>query len=100
RALDPGTVWLSYSVTDAAAFLFVVTPEEGVHVFRLAAGQDEIERQVAVFRSLILRGRESPVLEPALLAQGRRLWEILIAPAAPWIGRARRVLVSPDGPLH
>lgn len=100
RALDPGTVWLSYCVNSDAAFLFVVTPEVGIRVFRLAADQDEVEQQVAVFRSLILRGRESPTLEPALLAQGRRLWELLIAPAAPFLQDADRVLVSPDGPLH
>lgn len=100
RALDPGTVWLSYGVNDEATFLFVVTRDEGVQVFRRPIDEIEIEQQVSVFRSLMLRGRESPALEPALLAQGRQLWELLIAPAAPWISRAQRVLISPDGPLQ
>ncbi len=100
RALDPGTVWLSYCVTEEDTFLFVVTPDQEVQVFRRPAGEEEIERQVSIFRSLILRGTESPEVEPALLAQGRRLWDLLIAPAVPWIGRSRRVLISPDGPLQ
>ena len=100
RALDPGTVWLSYCVTEEATFLFVVTPDQEIHVVRRPAGEHEVEQQVSVFRSLILRGRENPAFEPALLTQGRQLWDLLIAPAAPWIDRAQRVLISPDGALH
>lgn len=100
RTLDPGTVWLSYCVTGEATLLFVVTPDEGVRVFRRPANVQEIERLVSAFRGLILRGREHPALEPALLAQGRQLWDLLISPVAHWIGRAQRVLISPDGPLH
>jgi CHAT domain-containing protein len=39
-------------------------------------------------------------LEEALLVQGQKLYELLIAPAAPWIEGADRLLISPDGPLH
>jgi CHAT domain-containing protein/Tfp pilus assembly protein PilF len=103
RALDPGTVWLSYLATDSETLLFVVSPTD-VQVLELPATAKDLEREVAVFRSLILRGRDGrdrgTAIEPALLAQGRRLYEILIAPAAPWIAPAARVLISPDGPLH
>ncbi|MBW8874135.1 MAG: CHAT domain-containing protein [Acidobacteria bacterium] len=104
-ALDPGTVWLSYFVTPEETFLFVVTPAasgeaDGLRVFRLAAGEKALAEETAVFRGLILRGRGQTKVEEALLVQGRRLYDLLIAPAAPWIGRADRILISPDGPLH
>ncbi|HEX3552564.1 MAG TPA: CHAT domain-containing protein [Thermoanaerobaculia bacterium] len=104
-ALDPGTLWLSYFVAPEETFLFVVTPAasgetEGLRVFRLAAGEKALMEDTAVFRGLILRGHDAPEVEPALLVQGRKLFNLLIAPAAPWIDRAERILISPDGPLH
>ena len=104
-ALDPGTVWLSYFVTPEETFLFLVTPAasgeaEGLRVFRLAAGGETLAGETAAFRGLILRGRDDATVEPALLVQGRKLYNLLIAPAAPWIDRAERILISPDGPLH
>jgi CHAT domain-containing protein/Tfp pilus assembly protein PilF len=104
-ALDPGTVWLSYFVDVNQTVLFVVTPAangdpEGLRVFRLAAGETALADEAAVFRGLILRGRDEKKVEPALLVEGRKLYNLLIAPAAPWIDRAGRILISPDGPLH
>jgi CHAT domain-containing protein len=55
---------------------------------------------VGIFRSLLLRGAGAPTVEGALWAQSRRLYDLLVAPAAPWIGAAERVLISPDGALH
>ncbi|HYX24744.1 MAG TPA: CHAT domain-containing protein [Thermoanaerobaculia bacterium] len=104
-ALDPGTVWLSYFVARDETFLFVVTPAasgeaEGLRVFRIALGEEALAAETAVLRGLILRGRDQQQVEPALLVQGRKLYDLLLAPAAPWIGRAERLLISPDGPLH
>ncbi|MEA2599289.1 MAG: hypothetical protein QOF89_281 [Acidobacteriota bacterium] len=105
RALDPGTAWLSYSVGEEATFLFVVTPEagsdpEGLQVLRLPIGRRELATEAAVFRGLILRGKGQTTVEEALLVQGQKLYDLLIAPAAPWIEGADRLLISPDGPLH
>jgi len=104
RALDPGTVLLSYCVTEEETFLFVVTPEgagaEPLRAVRIPAGRKQIVDEVAVFRSLLLRGRDAPAVEEALLAQGRKLYQLLVAPAAPAVEAAERVLISPDGPLH
>ncbi|HVR99781.1 MAG TPA: CHAT domain-containing tetratricopeptide repeat protein, partial [Thermoanaerobaculia bacterium] len=107
QALDPGTLWLSYGVTPEKTLLFVVTPEgdgrlgeEGVEVFVLPLGRRKLASEVEVFRSLILRGREEPRLDPALLAAGRRLFDLLMAPAAAALEGADRLLISPDGPLH
>jgi CHAT domain-containing protein/Tfp pilus assembly protein PilF len=104
-ALDPGTVWLSYFVDVNQTVLFVVTAaangDPGVlRIFRLAAGETALADEAAVFRGLILRGRDEKKIEPALLVEGRKLYNLLIAPAAPWIGPADRILISPDGPLH
>jgi CHAT domain-containing protein/tetratricopeptide (TPR) repeat protein len=103
RALDPGTVWLSYFLAEDAAHLFVVTPEgsgEGLRVLPLSIGRRELEAEAAVFRGLILRGKGQTAVERSLLVQGRKLYDLLIAPAAPWIEGAERILISPDGPLH
>jgi len=105
RTLDPGTVWLSYFVTKDASYLFVVVPEgsgegPGIQVLPLSANRRQLEEETAVFRGLMLRGKGGPALEKSLLIQGRKLYGLLIAPAAPWIGGARRILISPDGPLH
>lgn len=105
RALDPGTVWLSYFVGEKATFLFVVTPEaegdsEGLQILRLPIGRRELAAEAAVFRGLILRGKGHTTVEEALLVQGQKLYDLLIAPAAPWIEGADRILISPDGPLH
>jgi CHAT domain-containing protein/Tfp pilus assembly protein PilF len=104
RTLDPGTAWISYCVTEADSYLLVVpaakTGEEAIRVFTLPAGRSRLEEEVAAFRGLILRGRKDPRLEPALLAQGRKLYGLLLAPAEPWIAGADRVLISPDGALH
>jgi CHAT domain-containing protein/tetratricopeptide (TPR) repeat protein len=102
--LDPGTVWLSYSVDDEKTFLFVVSAASFT-VHTLPIGRQALGEEVAVFRSLILRGREEarpagPAPEPVLLAAGSRLYDLLVAPAAADIARAGRVLLSPDGPLH
>jgi CHAT domain-containing protein/Tfp pilus assembly protein PilF len=104
-ALDPGTVWLSYFVDANRTVLFVVTPAangepEGLKIFRLAAGETALADEAAVFRGLILRGKDAKQVEPALLVEGRKLYDLLIAPAAPWIEHADRILISPDGALH
>lgn len=100
RTLDPGTVWLSYCVTKDDTYLFVLSKAGELRVFTLPAGRKVLEGEVAVFRSLLLRGKDGRETEEALLAQGRKLYGVLVAPAAPLLDRAERVLISPDGPLH
>lgn len=104
-ALDPGTVLLSYFVDASRTVLFVVTPaangeRAGLKVLRLPVGPTALADEAATYRGLILRGKDDPKIEPALLVEGRKLYDLLIAPAAPWIEHADRILISPDGPLH
>ncbi len=99
--LDPGTAWLSFSLAAEEGLLFVVRPESPeVGLFRLAIGRDRAAQEVAVFRGLILDGRRDAGATAAVLAQAARLYDLLLAPAEAAFGPARRLLVSPDGPLH
>lgn len=104
RHLDPGTLLLSYAVGIEETVLFAVAADPalpgGLQAVTLPIGHEALATEVELFRSLILRGREQPVPEAALLAQGRKLYDLLLAPAEPWIGRSRRLLLSADGPLH
>lgn len=110
RALDPGTVWLSYCVTAEKTFLFVVQAEgdtpvgpaadDGLQVFTLPVGSEALAAEAAVFRSLLLRGRVHPEPDPALHDEERKLYDLLIAPAAATVAGSRRLLISADGPLQ
>lgn len=105
-ALEPGTLFLSYSVAEQECWLFVVypakdpeAPAEGLLALSLATDPARLAQEVALLRSLILRGQETPELEPALIVQAQRLYRLLLAPAASALARADRLLISPDGPL-
>lgn len=107
RRLAVGTVWLSYSVLDDESFVFITrsAAEEpdryrAVRVARLGVGRAELAARVAMFRGLILAGREAPTEVAAVQAMGRELYALLVAPAAPELATAKEVTVSADGPLH
>lgn len=94
-SLDPGTVLLEYAVGEEATWLFVI--HSGLSVYRIPAGAKALREEVEGFRRLV----EHPGSDRAeIQARGRRLYELLVRPAEGQISRARRVLVSPDGPLH
>ena len=108
RALDPGTVLLSYSVGEHRTILFVVQPPQrlvasapGVSVFTIPVGADALREQVKAFRNLIQRqsgSGENAIA--ALRTQGRTLFETLVKPAEQLIAGASRVVISPDDVLH
>jgi CHAT domain-containing protein len=100
-ALGDGSVLLAYSVDEEATLLFVVEGRNprGPAVHRIPAGAVELRSRVEVFRSLIERGAEGGTPEPALLAQGRWLFERLLAPAEGALAAAERAVIVPDGPL-
>jgi CHAT domain-containing protein/tetratricopeptide (TPR) repeat protein len=100
RALPAGTLLLSYSVGREATLLFAAGADPGgpdLVVERLPWGEEELERRVDVFRALIERGGTE--VEPALLAQGRRLFDLLLAPVEESVAASDRIVVIPDGPL-
>jgi len=104
RALDPGTVLLSYCVEPRRTFLFVVTPRgepgRGLAVFTLPVGEAALRARVVSLRGLIEASAESPDNAADLVQQAAALHGLLVGPAAAEIATARRILVCPDGPLH
>jgi CHAT domain-containing protein/Tfp pilus assembly protein PilF len=100
-ALDPGTVLLEYVVQPRRSWLLVVQPADapgpGLSVFRIAAGEGSLRREVENLRHLLRRPGSN---RAALQASARRLYERLVRPAEGRIAQARRILVSPDGPLR
>jgi CHAT domain-containing protein len=101
EAPDPGTVMLSYSSGTEEAQLFIVTRGREIQVKRLEVGREVLEKDVYRFRQLIDQTRASS----GLGAEGldwfsRRLYDLLVKPAEPWIAAGDRIVVVPDGPLH
>ena len=100
-ALDPGTVLLEYAVGPEKTWLFVIqsagSAGPGLSVLRIAAGEKALREEVESFRDLLRRPGSS---RAAFQARARRLYDLLVSPAERRITGARRILVSPDGPLH
>jgi CHAT domain-containing protein/Tfp pilus assembly protein PilF len=103
-ALDPGTVLLSYSVGRKRTQLFIVTPAGPLAVRTLPVGEEALRRDVERFRALVVTAEPGTAVGrqrlAALSALGRRLYAALLAPAERQIGRAERLLLVADGPLH
>ena len=100
-ALDPGTVLLEYAVGPEQTWLFVVqsaeAPGPGLAVFRIAVGEKILRKEVETFRSLLRRPDSD---RARFRTRARHLYRLLVGPAEKRIQGARRILVSPDGPLH
>lgn len=98
--LDPGTVLLTYAVGPDRTHLFVLggTGNEALAVYTLDVKADVLRGRVAAFREHI--GRPYAADAAAARAEGRALFDLLIAPAEDRIAGAKRIAVCPDGPLH
>ena len=95
-ALAADVALIEYALGKRGSYLFVVTKER-FRVHRLPPAQeigDEVER----FR----RALASPErrLLGQLLSSARRLYDLLIAPAADALGEAPKLIVVADGALH
>jgi len=101
--LDPGTVLLAYSVGAERTVLFAVessqAPGPGLATFSLPIGERALREKVETLRRGVQRAA-SGSLAGAALAELPELYDLLIRPAEAQIGRSRRLLLSPDGPLH
>ena len=101
EALDPGTVMLSYSTGKEQAHLFIVTRGRELRVETLKVGRQALEKDVDRFRQLIDQTRTGSSLGVEGLSWfSRRLYDLLVEPAEPWIAAANRIVIVPDGPLH
>src|SRR6185436_18564382 len=68
-------------------------------VLPIAAGERRLRAEVQRFRAAI-ESRRGPALRRGLDQQSWYLGRLLLGPAAERLGRARRLLVVPDGVLH
>lgn len=101
-ALDPGTRLIVFSVGLEETLVGVVgdpSTDSGIAFHRVEVSRDELRQRVEIFRALIERGRTRPQIEAALIAQGRELFDLLLAPIAAELETARRLLIVPDVPL-
>lgn len=97
RVLDGGTLLLSYVVGPDRSWLLVLGPgKEGLAAVPIDAGRGTLALRVRELTDSLAR----PGVLTAWRIGASRLAELLLAPAAARIGRADRLLVLPDGPLH
>jgi CHAT domain-containing protein/Tfp pilus assembly protein PilF len=99
-ALEPGTALLAYSLGGETSHLFVLTRSRGLSELELPVGREELRREVEGFRALVQDVRPGSPRRRALAAGGRRLYELLLAPAEEIVAPEARLLIVPEGPLH
>ncbi len=93
-----GTALIEYAVLPEMTYLFTVTTEgQGgspvVRLHRLPVGREALRREVEAFRGK-LAARDLEFRGPA-----RRLYDLLLAPAASELRGRRTLCIVPDGPL-
>jgi CHAT domain-containing protein/tetratricopeptide (TPR) repeat protein len=101
RTLDPGTALLAYAVGPKRSYLFVVRPSteggRGPEVHRLPVGKAALEKEIETYRRLATDPQSDLT---KLNARAKGLYDLLLKPAEKSLDRARRILISADGPLH
>jgi CHAT domain-containing protein len=95
-ATESGAVLLSYWLTPDRSWLWVIS-SRGVQLLPLPPA-GEIETLVRQHQAGVADAMAD--LLGASHTAGDRLYQMLVAPAAPWIPADARVIIVPDGPLH
>lgn len=98
RQLPADTIVLSYSIHEAASWVFVVTTDS-MELVPLRVGSAALATQVERFRSLIALGQYESAVSPALVELGQGLFDLLVRPAVGDVA-GKRLLLVPDGSLH
>lgn len=98
RGRGAATALLEYAVLEDRTVLFTVTADGGgaaptVRLYRLPVGRADLVREVEAFRAR-LAARDLDFRAPA-----RRLYELLLAPAAAELRGKTVLCIVPDGPL-
>ena len=96
KALDPGTLMLSYSVGSQRTYLFVLSHEAELAVHEISVSEETLVQKIERFSSKL----RQPTSEGGSAAEDRWLYDALLAPAAQRIGRSERLFIVADGPLH
>ena len=99
-ALDPGTLLLSFAVSDSGTWLFAVPAgrPQDMHVYAIALGESALRERVRDWRAMI--ERHDPAEVDALHAAAQALYRALLQPAEAQIAAAERLLIAADGPLN
>ncbi|MBM3473256.1 MAG: tetratricopeptide repeat protein [Armatimonadetes bacterium] len=92
EALDPGTVVLLHVVGEQGAQLFVFGPGLETKAHEVKVTSTDLEQKVRLLLNLFAQKQDAG-------AVAQSLSELLLKPAADEIGKAKRLLILPDGPL-
>ncbi len=94
-AAASGSILVSYSVSDRKSWGWVVTPQ-AVHVFEVPSTTQL--RPLIQAHDAAIQQLEDPLARES--SSARRLFDVLVAPAIPYLGNSRRVIIAPDGILN
>ncbi len=98
--LKPGEVLLEYALGEKESYLFRVEPGGKTQVFRLALGQEALEKRLggmlAPFRQSTLRRED---LNRFSINDAASLYKEILAPALAGINPGTRLIIVPDGAL-
>jgi CHAT domain-containing protein len=96
-ALDPGTLLLAFSVGPEKTIAFAVDGAE-LTVKTIPLDRRALREQVEAFRRAILKPDAARLA--TLRRQSADLYRLLLAPFESRISASKRLVFSPDGPLH
>lgn len=101
KLLEPGTALVAYAIGEQRSFVWALGREGKLHTAALP-GRAVIEKAVALYRQQISQ-RVSTLNLASSLARidtaSRGLYRMLLAPVAPALASASRLILVPDGPL-
>jgi len=98
--LKPGEVLLEYALGEKESYLFRVEPGGKTQVFRLAVGQEALEKRLgsmlAPFRKGVVRRED---LSRFSVSDAASLYQEILAPALSGVNPGARLIIVPDGAL-
>lgn len=102
KALDPGTVVLSYFVAEEQTILFAIGVDGELEVANVGLGEQSLHRLVGDFRQAIERDvpGDTSGAQRSRIALGKSLYRSLIEPVEGIVTAGERLLILPDGSLR
>ncbi|MBM4273475.1 MAG: CHAT domain-containing protein [Deltaproteobacteria bacterium] len=94
--LKPQEVLLEYALGEKSCYLFRVEPGGRTQVYAIPLGQEELGKLVNDFIAPLQSQHTCQDFNPA---QGRKLYEMLLAPALKDLAPEKRLIIVPDGIL-
>ncbi|MCP3957494.1 MAG: CHAT domain-containing protein [bacterium] len=99
--LDPGTLALSYSVSDASTIIFAVSKEHGLSVREIVITEEQLRGRVQNIIQQIQSARHRGSQRMLRFeSAARSLYDTLIGPIEDMLSESERILILGDGPLH